>query len=188
MLLCQGRTCSHHDKRHSFDVFASNQRFLFLLPVTDWLYSPRSLTSAALLSSDRTPDNLPALAKVNTPHNLSCCFLSSATSYRALRSSCWFHFSAAWTEDVIFVCTYYPLCLFSLNKMDGLIVTGDSYGPSPVSGGAPSPPIMIEGPRRPPSAPVGRRIDPYGESQWIPSPPFNPHRSDVIPSLPTLCP
>lgn len=43
-------------------------------------------------------------------------------------------------------------------------MTGDSYGPSPVSGGAPSPPIMIEGPRRPPSAPVGRRIDPYGES------------------------
>uniref|UniRef100_A0A3P8SPG1 MIA SH3 domain ER export factor 3 n=1 Tax=Amphiprion percula TaxID=161767 RepID=A0A3P8SPG1_AMPPE len=38
---------------------------------------------------------------------------------------------------------------------------GDSYGPSPVSGGAPSPPLMIEGPRRPPSAPVGRRIDPY---------------------------
>ncbi|XP_051792699.1 transport and Golgi organization protein 1 homolog isoform X2 [Acanthochromis polyacanthus] len=39
---------------------------------------------------------------------------------------------------------------------------GDSYGPSPVSGGAPSPPLMIEGPRRPPSAPIGRRIDPYG--------------------------
>lgn len=32
-----------------------------------------------------------------------------------------------------------------------------------MSGGAPSPPLMIEGPRRPPSAPVGRRIDPYGE-------------------------
>ncbi|XP_029318498.1 transport and Golgi organization protein 1 homolog [Cottoperca gobio] len=47
---------------------------------------------------------------------------------------------------------------------------GDSYGPSPVSGGAPSPPIMIEGPRRPPSAPVGRRIDPYG-----PRPPSDPH-------------
>nr|XP_043876858.1 transport and Golgi organization protein 1 homolog [Solea senegalensis] len=47
---------------------------------------------------------------------------------------------------------------------------GDSYGPSPVSGGAPSPPIMIEGPRRPPSAPVGRRIDPYG-----PRPPSEPH-------------
>uniref|UniRef100_A0A3Q3VIA0 Transport and Golgi organization protein 1 homolog n=1 Tax=Mola mola TaxID=94237 RepID=A0A3Q3VIA0_MOLML len=46
----------------------------------------------------------------------------------------------------------------------------DSYGPSPVSGGAPSPPLMIEGPRRPPSAPLGRRIDPYGESQWITSP------------------
>ena len=53
--------------------------------------------------------------------------------------------------------------------MDGLIITGDSYGPSPVSGGAPSPPLMIEGPRRPPSAPVGRRIDPYGESQRITS-------------------
>uniref|UniRef100_A0A8C6K503 MIA SH3 domain ER export factor 3 n=1 Tax=Nothobranchius furzeri TaxID=105023 RepID=A0A8C6K503_NOTFU len=47
----------------------------------------------------------------------------------------------------------------------------DSYGPSPVSGGAPSPPIMIEGPRRPPSAPVGRRSDPFGESDRIPSPP-----------------
>ncbi|XP_037304954.2 transport and Golgi organization protein 1 homolog isoform X2 [Pungitius pungitius] len=47
---------------------------------------------------------------------------------------------------------------------------GDSYGPSPVSGGAPSPPIMIEGPRRPPSAPVGRRIDPYGQR-----PPSDPH-------------
>ncbi|XP_071775151.1 transport and Golgi organization protein 1 homolog isoform X1 [Centroberyx gerrardi] len=47
---------------------------------------------------------------------------------------------------------------------------GDSYGPSPVSGGAPSPPPMIEGPRRPPSAPVGRRIDPYG-----PRPPSDPH-------------
>ncbi|KAK5604503.1 hypothetical protein CRENBAI_016115 [Crenichthys baileyi] len=47
---------------------------------------------------------------------------------------------------------------------------GDSYGPSPVSGGAPSPPTMIEGPRRPPSAPVGRRIDPYG-----PRPPSDPH-------------
>ncbi|XP_034017875.1 transport and Golgi organization protein 1 homolog [Thalassophryne amazonica] len=47
---------------------------------------------------------------------------------------------------------------------------GDSYGPSPVSGGAPSPPVMIEGPRRPPSAPVGRRIDPYG-----PRPPSDPH-------------
>ncbi|XP_034756776.1 transport and Golgi organization protein 1 homolog isoform X2 [Etheostoma cragini] len=47
---------------------------------------------------------------------------------------------------------------------------GDSYGTSPVSGGAPSPPIMIEGPRRPPSAPVGRRIDPYG-----PRPPSDPY-------------
>uniref|UniRef100_A0A1A8LKF2 Transport and Golgi organization protein 1 homolog n=1 Tax=Nothobranchius pienaari TaxID=704102 RepID=A0A1A8LKF2_9TELE len=47
---------------------------------------------------------------------------------------------------------------------------GDSYGPSPVSGGAPSPPIMIEGPRRPPSAPVGRRSDPFG-----PRPPSDPH-------------
>ncbi|KAK7907624.1 hypothetical protein WMY93_016236 [Mugilogobius chulae] len=38
---------------------------------------------------------------------------------------------------------------------------GDSYGPSPVSGGAPSPPIMIEGPRRPrpPSDPHGRYAD-----------------------------
>ncbi|XP_054617733.1 transport and Golgi organization protein 1 homolog [Dunckerocampus dactyliophorus] len=50
------------------------------------------------------------------------------------------------------------------------VCQGDSYGPSPVSGGAPSPPLMIEGPRRPPSAPVGRRIDPYG-----PRPPSDPH-------------
>ncbi|XP_023656396.1 transport and Golgi organization protein 1 homolog isoform X2 [Paramormyrops kingsleyae] len=39
---------------------------------------------------------------------------------------------------------------------------GDSYGPSPVSGGVPSPPLMIEGPGRPPSAPVGPRGDPFG--------------------------
>uniref|UniRef100_A0A087YLV0 Transport and Golgi organization protein 1 homolog n=1 Tax=Poecilia formosa TaxID=48698 RepID=A0A087YLV0_POEFO len=62
-------------------------------------------------------------------------------------------------------------------QADGLVITGDSYGPSPVSGGAPSPPIMIEGPRRPPSAPVGRRIDPYGESKMKsgPRPPSDPH-------------
>ncbi|XP_061563516.1 transport and Golgi organization protein 1 homolog [Cololabis saira] len=52
----------------------------------------------------------------------------------------------------------------------GALRQGDSYGPSPVSGGAPSPPLMIEGPRRPPSAPIGRRIDPYG-----PRPPSDPH-------------
>ena len=57
-------------------------------------------------------------------------------------------------------------CQLFIDKKAGLIKTGDSYGPSPVSGGAPSPPPMIEGPRRPPSAPVGRKIDPYGESQW----------------------
>uniref|UniRef100_A0A3Q3KIR0 Transport and Golgi organization protein 1 homolog n=1 Tax=Monopterus albus TaxID=43700 RepID=A0A3Q3KIR0_MONAL len=62
-------------------------------------------------------------------------------------------------------------------KLPGLIITGDSYGASPVSGGAPSPPIMIEGPRRPPSAPVGRRIDPYGESKWNTSPSLNFHYS-----------
>ncbi|XP_015206173.2 transport and Golgi organization protein 1 homolog isoform X1 [Lepisosteus oculatus] len=38
---------------------------------------------------------------------------------------------------------------------------GDSFGPSPVSGGAPSPPPMFEGPGRPPSAPLGRR-EPFG--------------------------
>lgn len=38
---------------------------------------------------------------------------------------------------------------------------GDSYGPSPVSGGAPSPPIMMEDPGRPPS---GRRSETFGES------------------------
>ncbi|KAI5627791.1 melanoma inhibitory activity protein 3 isoform X3 [Silurus asotus] len=37
--------------------------------------------------------------------------------------------------------------------------SGDSYGPSPVSGGAPSPPLMIEGPGRPPS---GRRSETFG--------------------------
>ncbi|KAL2082720.1 hypothetical protein ACEWY4_022538 [Coilia grayii] len=47
---------------------------------------------------------------------------------------------------------------------------GDSYGPSPVSGGAPSPPLMMEGPGRPPSAPVGRRCEPLG-----PRPPSDPH-------------
>ncbi|XP_041950145.1 transport and Golgi organization protein 1 homolog isoform X3 [Alosa sapidissima] len=47
---------------------------------------------------------------------------------------------------------------------------GDSYGPSPVSGGAPSPPPMIDGPGRPPSAPVGRRSEPLG-----PRPPSDPH-------------
>ncbi|KAM9496594.1 transport and Golgi organization protein 1 homolog isoform 1-T1 [Clarias gariepinus] len=39
---------------------------------------------------------------------------------------------------------------------------GDSYGPSPVSGGAPSPPLMMEDPGRPPSGPVGRRSEPFG--------------------------
>ncbi|MBN3315989.1 TGO1 protein, partial [Atractosteus spatula] len=38
---------------------------------------------------------------------------------------------------------------------------GDSFGPSPVSGGAPSPPPMFDGPGRPPSAPLGRR-EPFG--------------------------
>ncbi|CAL8317826.1 unnamed protein product [Merluccius merluccius] len=48
---------------------------------------------------------------------------------------------------------------------------GDSYGPSPVSGGAPSPPMRMEDPRRAPSAPLGdRRIDRYG-----PRPPSDPH-------------
>ncbi|XP_030200333.1 transport and Golgi organization protein 1 homolog isoform X2 [Gadus morhua] len=47
---------------------------------------------------------------------------------------------------------------------------GDSYGPSPVSGGAPSPPTRMEDPRRAPSAPLGdRRIDRYG-----PRPPSDP--------------
>ncbi|KAI4899155.1 hypothetical protein NFI96_013241, partial [Prochilodus magdalenae] len=63
---------------------------------------------------------------------------------------------------------------------------GDSYGPSPVSGGAPSPPLMIEGPGRPPSAPVGRRSEPFG-----PRPPSDPHGrfSDLghpLPSRPEL--
>ncbi|KAL4630547.1 melanoma inhibitory activity protein 3 isoform X1 [Arapaima gigas] len=46
----------------------------------------------------------------------------------------------------------------------------DSYGPSPVSGGAPSPPLMIEGPGRSPSAPLGRRNESFG-----PRPPSDPH-------------
>ncbi|XP_049335997.1 transport and Golgi organization protein 1 homolog isoform X1 [Astyanax mexicanus] len=59
---------------------------------------------------------------------------------------------------------------------------GDSYGPSPVSGGAPSPPLMIEGPGRPPSAPVGRRNESFG-----PQPPPDPHGrfSDLGHPLPT---
>ncbi|XP_026146225.1 transport and Golgi organization protein 1 homolog isoform X9 [Carassius auratus] len=65
---------------------------------------------------------------------------------------------------------------------------GDSYGPSPVSGGAPSPPLMMEGPGRPPSAPVGRRGDPFG-----PRPPSDPHGrfSDLghpLPSRPDMFP
>uniref|UniRef100_A0A672RAF0 MIA SH3 domain ER export factor 3 n=1 Tax=Sinocyclocheilus grahami TaxID=75366 RepID=A0A672RAF0_SINGR len=65
---------------------------------------------------------------------------------------------------------------------------GDLYGPSPVSGGAPSPPLMIEGPGRPPSAPVGRRGDPFG-----PRPPSDPHGrfSDLghpLPSRPEMFP
>ncbi|KAJ3607013.1 hypothetical protein NHX12_026528 [Muraenolepis orangiensis] len=48
---------------------------------------------------------------------------------------------------------------------------GDSYGPSPVSGGAPSPPMRMEDPRRAPSAPLGdRRVERYG-----PRPPSDPH-------------
>lgn len=61
---------------------------------------------------------------------------------------------------------------------------GDSYGPSPVSGGAPSPPLMIEGPGRPPSAPVGRRNESYG-----PQPPPDPRFSDLgnpLPSRPDM--
>ncbi|XP_035279380.1 transport and Golgi organization protein 1 homolog isoform X6 [Anguilla anguilla] len=63
---------------------------------------------------------------------------------------------------------------------------GDSYGPSPVSGGAPSPPLMMEGPGRPPSAPVGRRAEPFGR------PPSEPHGrySDLghpLPPRPDVC-
>ncbi|KAI7799686.1 transport and Golgi organization protein 1 homolog isoform X2 [Triplophysa rosa] len=65
---------------------------------------------------------------------------------------------------------------------------GDSYGPSPVSGGAPSPPLMIEGPGRPPSAPVGRRSDSFG-----PRPPSDPHGcfselGHPLPSRPEMFP
>ncbi|KAG5846333.1 hypothetical protein ANANG_G00113820 [Anguilla anguilla] len=56
---------------------------------------------------------------------------------------------------------------------------GDSYGPSPVSGGAPSPPLMMEGPGRPPSAPVGRRAEPFGR------PPRSPTEGTLI--LGTRC-
>ncbi|KAM6954083.1 transport and Golgi organization protein 1 homolog [Aplochiton taeniatus] len=60
--------------------------------------------------------------------------------------------------------------LFRPNHGQFMSARQGSYGPSPVSGGAPSPPPMIEGPRRPPSAPVGRRSDPFG-----PRPPSDPH-------------
>ncbi|TRY60413.1 hypothetical protein DNTS_007174 [Danionella cerebrum] len=65
---------------------------------------------------------------------------------------------------------------------------GDSYGPSPVSGGAPSPPMMIEGPGRPPSAPVGRRGEPFG-----PRPPSDAHGrfselGNPLPSRPEMFP
>lgn len=56
------------------------------------------------------------------------------------------------------------LCVVNCFCVVDLVQTGDSYGPSPVSGGAPSPPLMMEGPGRPPSAPVGRRCEPLGES------------------------
>ncbi|XP_039594054.1 transport and Golgi organization protein 1 homolog isoform X2 [Polypterus senegalus] len=39
----------------------------------------------------------------------------------------------------------------------GTLSHDDSFGPSPVCDGGPSPPLMIEGPGRPPSAPVARR-------------------------------
>ncbi|XP_076844196.1 uncharacterized protein mia3 isoform X3 [Brachyhypopomus gauderio] len=61
---------------------------------------------------------------------------------------------------------------------------GDSYGPSPVSGGAPSPPLMMEG--RPPSAPVGRRNDSFG-----PRPTDTGRFSDLghpVPSRPEMFP
>ncbi|XP_051500226.1 transport and Golgi organization protein 1 homolog isoform X2 [Myxocyprinus asiaticus] len=65
---------------------------------------------------------------------------------------------------------------------------GDSYGPSPVSGGAPSPPLMIEGPGRPPSAPVGRRNESFGSR-----PPSDPHGrfselGHPLPSRPEMFP
>ncbi|XP_027003379.2 transport and Golgi organization protein 1 homolog isoform X2 [Tachysurus fulvidraco] len=43
----------------------------------------------------------------------------------------------------------------------------DSYGPSPVSGGAPSPPLMMEDPGRPPSGSIGRRSEPFGPRQLL---------------------
>ncbi|XP_059354127.1 LOW QUALITY PROTEIN: transport and Golgi organization protein 1 homolog [Carassius carassius] len=65
---------------------------------------------------------------------------------------------------------------------------GDLFGPSPVSGGAPSPPLMIEGPGRPPSAPAERRGEPFG-----PRPLSDPHGrfSDLghpLPSRPEMFP
>uniref|UniRef100_A0AAY4EEB1 SH3 domain-containing protein n=1 Tax=Denticeps clupeoides TaxID=299321 RepID=A0AAY4EEB1_9TELE len=63
-----------------------------------------------------------------------------------------------------------PLFKPTPGRPDRPIRRGDSYGPSPVSGGAPSPPLMFEGPGRPPSAPVGRRNESFG-----PRPPSEPH-------------
>lgn len=146
---------------------------------TDLLLSPPSLTNAALLSSGQTRVRLQAPAKVKKKK------IPYAPPFSSFRT-----FGFQWTagEDLCWClreCMSLCLRAFSawtawkwgggvlfLHWGVGLVVTGDSYGPSPVSGGAPSPPIMIEGPRRPPSAPVGRRIDPYGESTWIRWPTF----------------
>lgn len=107
-------------------------------------------------------------------HFLSCWFTDvcvcdihcaswSCTSWWLVH--CWttwkrFWFLALWKQGLTVLGCGDSTCV----KTGGLVWTGDSYGPSPVSGGAPSPPLMIEGPGRPLSAPIGRRIDPYGES------------------------
>lgn len=44
-----------------------------------------------------------------------------------------------------------------------------------MSGGAPSPPLMMEDPGRPPSGPVGRRSEPFGEFLFRVQTIFNSH-------------
>lgn len=72
------------------DVFKSNQcLLLFLYP--DWLYSPPSSMSAALPSSDQTPDSLQAPAKVNGPQRA----LSVFSHFRADKEDVVFYRSPA---------------------------------------------------------------------------------------------
>lgn len=123
-------------------------------------------------SSDQTQGSLPVLVRVSSPHFIAVYHFFPTVQ---LCESAVVAYATGYHHNAVLWCLFPEKpklrtvldlveCFSSaLHKLTGLGVTGDSYGPSPVSGGAPSPPVMIEGPRRPPSAPVGRKIDPYGE-------------------------